>query len=317
MKTLRFVVDCDGEGFRAQENGSDARQAMMVFTTAKEYAALNGTKPASLAEDEILLSVQGKRLDGGLTIDFSNSSNPKGATRTYRIVDQIEKNPFISDDSAYRMDVYYVVLADDAVLQQLYRDQVAAYAGNASMIMLRVLMDIDGTMQEQNDCAEAVSDASLIGADSAEVGSWEVYSLESRAANASDVYSLNGGFFFLGTFLGFLFIMATVLIIYYKQMTEGYEDRERFQIMQKVGLDREEIKRSINAQILVVFFAPIFVAAVHVAFDFRLVRLMLTLFGLTNATLTLLCTIGTLLLFMVIYGIVYALTAKAYYRIVS
>ena len=128
---------------------------------------------------------------------------------------------------------------------------------------------------------------------------------------------MNGGFFFLGVFLGIVFLMATVLIIYYKQISEGYEDRERFRIMQQVGLEKREIRRSINVQILIVFFAPLVVAGVHVAFDFNMVRLMLVLFGLNNAALTAWCTVGTFLVFALIYALVYLLTARVYYRIVS
>ena len=106
-------------------------------------------------------------------------------------------------------------------------------------------------------------------------------------------------------------------IIYYKQISEGYEDRERFRIMQQVGLEKREIRRSINVQILIVFFAPLVVAGVHVAFDFNLVRLMLILFGLNNAALTAWCTVGTFLVFALIYALVYLLTARVYYRIVS
>jgi putative ABC transport system permease protein len=142
-------------------------------------------------------------------------------------------------------------------------------------------------------------------------------SIESRAEKAENYYSMNGGFFFLGVFLGLLFIMATVLIIYYKQISEGYEDAERYKIMQKVGLDRREIKRSISSQILVVFFMPLIVSAIHVAFDFKLMTMLLSLFGLVNNRLTLLCTAGTLGAFIIIYGTVYSLTAKAYYKIVS
>jgi putative ABC transport system permease protein len=111
--------------------------------------------------------------------------------------------------------------------------------------------------------------------------------------------------------------MATVLIIYYKQISEGYEDAERYKIMQKVGLDRREIKRSISSQILVVFFMPLIVSAIHVAFDFKLMTMLLSLFGLVNNRLTLLCTAGTLGAFIIIYGTVYSQTAKAYYKIVS
>ena len=111
--------------------------------------------------------------------------------------------------------------------------------------------------------------------------------------------------------------MAAVLIIYYKQVSEGYEDRERYRIMQDVGLERKMVKESIGSQILVVFFAPLLVAAIHVAFDFQLMLHLLTMFGLHEAGVTLLCTAGTFLVFAVIYGLVYLLTARTYYRIVQ
>lgn len=132
----------------------------------------------------------------------------------------------------------------------------------------------------------------------------------------SDVFGLAGGFLFLGVFLGLVFMMAAVLIIYYKQVSEGYEDQRRFSIMRKVGLSEREARRSIRSQILTVFYLPLIVAAVHIAFDFKLVIQMLTLFQLHNVVLTALCTLGTLAVFCIIYAVVYTLTARAYYKIV-
>ena len=111
--------------------------------------------------------------------------------------------------------------------------------------------------------------------------------------------------------------MATVLIIYYKQISEGYEDKARFEIMQKVGLSREEVRASIRSQVLMVFFLPIAVAAVHILFDFNMVEKLLTLFQVYNTTLTALCTLGTVLVFFLVYGAVYLLTARTYYKIVE
>lgn len=128
---------------------------------------------------------------------------------------------------------------------------------------------------------------------------------------------MNGAFLFLGVFLGIIFMMAMVLIIYYKQISEGYEDRERYRIMQQVGLQKEEVRSSINKQVLIVFFAPLVVAAVHVAFDFSLVKLMLQLFGLMNVQLAMWCTVGSFAGFALIYALVYMRTAKVYYKIVS
>ena len=141
-------------------------------------------------------------------------------------------------------------------------------------------------------------------------------SVESKAANRADFYGMYGGLFFLGIMLSIVFIFAAVAILYYKQLSEGYEDRARFQIMQNVGLQKSEIRRSVNHQLLIVFFAPLLLAAVHVAFDFRLIQMLLTLFQVRNAMLTLWCTLGTFGVFALLYLVVYRLTARAYFRIV-
>ena len=148
-------------------------------------------------------------------------------------------------------------------------------------------------------------------------GTWLSSSWELKSDGEADAYGMAGGFLFLGIFLGFIFLMATVLIIYYKQISEGYEDKERFEIMQKVGLSRGEVKRSIHSQILMVFFLPIAVASIHIAFDFNMVEKLLTLFYLHDTALTALCTLGTVLVFFAVYGAVYLMTAKTYYKIVE
>lgn len=145
--------------------------------------------------------------------------------------------------------------------------------------------------------------------------------LESSVEGAEDskesFYSLYGGLFFLGIFLGALFIMATVLIIYYKQISEGFDDKQRYEIMQKVGLSKAEVKKTIRSQVLMVFYLPLVTAVVHIAFAFKVITELLALFNLTNTTLFVLTTGGTVLIFAVFYAIVYALTARVYYRIVS
>lgn len=121
----------------------------------------------------------------------------------------------------------------------------------------------------------------------------------------------------LGIFLGSLFLMATVLIIYYKQISEGYEDRERFIIMQNVGLSKAEVKEAIRSQILTVFFLPLVVAGIHVMAAFPLMSKLLSLLNMTNTTLYVLSTIGCFVAFAILYIIIYSLTAKTYYKIVS
>ena len=139
----------------------------------------------------------------------------------------------------------------------------------------------------------------------------------SKQDQAQEFYAMYGGFLFLGVFLGLLFLLATVLIIYYKQISEGYEDQRRFRILRQVGMSRKEVNASIQSQILLVFFLPLGAAALHVFMAFPMLSRMLELFNLFDVGLFALCTAGTLAVFCVIYALVFALTARAYGRIVD
>ena len=130
-------------------------------------------------------------------------------------------------------------------------------------------------------------------------------------------YAIYGGLFFLGIFLGLMFTCAAALIMYYKQLSEGYGDRARYAIMRKVGLARDEVKASVRAQVLTVFFLPLAAAGVHVAFAFPLISVLFTMLALTNVTLFLFCTLGCFTVFALLYAAVYALTARTYYKIVA
>ena len=136
-------------------------------------------------------------------------------------------------------------------------------------------------------------------------------------AGRTDFWASLGGFFFIGLFLGSLFLMAAVLIIYYKQISEGYEDARSFVIMQQVGMTEAEVKDSVRSQISLVFFLPLVAAACHTAGAFPMTKKILLLFGLSNTGLFLLCSAATLLIFAVVYYCIYRLTAREYYRIVK
>ena len=136
-------------------------------------------------------------------------------------------------------------------------------------------------------------------------------------AGRTDFWASLGGFFFIGLFLGSLFLMAAVLIIYYKQISEGYEDARSFVIMQQVGMTEAEVKDSVRSQISLVFFLPLVAAACHTAGAFPMTKKILLLFGLSNTGLFLLCSAATLLIFALVYYGIYRLTAREYYRIVK
>lgn len=136
------------------------------------------------------------------------------------------------------------------------------------------------------------------------------------AYSRANFYSIYGGLFFLGVFLGTLFLMATVLIMYYKQVSEGYEDQQRFRILQKVGMTPAEVKRTISSQVLSVFFLPLAAACLHIAAAFPMLVRLLRVLSLSNVHLLSVCTAITILCFALIYACIYALTARAYYHIV-
>ncbi len=133
----------------------------------------------------------------------------------------------------------------------------------------------------------------------------------------ADFYGLYGGLLFLGILLGIVFLFGAVLIIYYKQVSEGYEDQSRFGIMQKVGMTKKEIRKSINSQVLTVFFLPLVTAGIHMAFAFPLIDKMLVLFSLTDVWLLIGVTAGCFLVFALFYVLVYKATSRVYYDIVS
>lgn len=176
-------------------------------------------------------------------------------------------------------------------------------------------INLDGTDDEKIAFTGELNDR--IQDNTGEKLNYEFMSAESRQLIEKDgSYSFYGAFFFLGMFLGLVFIFATVMIMYYKQVSEGYDDRKRFDIMQKVGMTETEVKQTIRSQVLIVFFLPLVAAAMHVAFAFPMIRRILAAFSMTNVTLFAVCTAATFVGFAVIYLLVYLQTSKTYYSIV-
>lgn len=211
----------------------------------------------------------------------------------------------------------YLVVPDlDSVLE--LRAQQNAYTnehgGTRSMLNYTYQFDLSGTDDEQLDALHALlSDPAF---ESAAEAANVHYTTDMRADGYPTLRSTYGGFLFLGFFLGFVFLFATVLIIYYKQVSEGYDDRGRFRIMQQVGMTPKEVKATIRTQVLLMFFLPLVTAAIHIAFAFPLIKQIVFAFGLQNVHLFLLCTLGTFGVFALLYTFVYLLTARTYYRIV-
>lgn len=232
---------------------------------------------------------------------------------TYKVAKHLSRNPRALP---YITDLVTVVVRDEAAMNEFYRLQAKAYGQARSNMAWYAYLDVDATEEGLTALEDAYENASKEGLLDG-TGSWWSSRWELQSEGKATAYAMAGGFLFLGVLLGLVFLMATVLIIYYKQISEGYEDKARFEIMQQVGLSREEVRSSIRGQILTVFFLPIAVAAVHILFDFNMVVKLLTLFYLQDTAITALCTLGTVLVFFIVYGVVYLLTARTYYKIVE
>lgn len=204
---------------------------------------------------------------------------------------------------------YYIIVKDMAVIGDLYEQEKAEFDNSSAMISYFYGYDLIGTDEGKLEAYNQMQNRLLNDG-------WNAYA-KCKIAQKENFLEVFGGLLFLGIFLGLLFIMATILIIYYKQISEGYEDQNRFEIMQKVGMSHEEVKQSIHSQILTVFFLPLLTAGTHVVFAFPVISRMLLMFGLTNTKLYVLCTAVCFLTFGILYGVIYSITAKAYYNIVS
>lgn len=205
--------------------------------------------------------------------------------------------------------VYYLIVPDMEEMQILETLQQTQAEEFASHIQYHYGFDLDQDKDTQIRIFEEImTKASVIP---------EGFRGECAALQRASYYSLNAGLLFLGLFLGALFVMATVLIIYYKQVTEGYDDKGRYEIMQKVGLSGTEIKQSIRSQILLMFFLPLAAAAMHITAAFPLITKLLSAMNLTNVRLFAATTAGTLAVFAVIYAAVYILTSRVYLKIVN
>ena len=173
-------------------------------------------------------------------------------------------------------------------------------------------MEVEQDEKVYTACADLLADPAF-----QERSGMESYSCESREMNREDFFLIYGGMFFLGILLSIVFVFAAVLLIYYKQVSEGYEDQARFGIMQKVGMTKREIRKSINSQLLTVFYLPLVLAVCHLAFAFPIIRKLLLLFGLNNVGLFAATTGISILVFALFYALVYRITSNVYYRIVS
>mgnify|MGYP004715515043 FL=1 len=275
-----------------------------------EYKKLTGTNPA-LQDGEILAwaSKMAKKSDS-LTVNDS----------VFTVKKWLEDSPLTCGrDIVYGNAVFVVTDSDfekfDEMRTEMYKDTSSAPAGQDLTVHLG--LDITGSDETKITYGTPVLEAIKVLKDNGQLSDNFWITSGIRAQEYDSYYADNGSLLFIGIFLGSLFLLGTAMIIYYKQISEGYEDQNRFEIMQKVGLSHREVKSSIRRQILMVFFLPLLMAMLHISMAFPLIRRMLLLFGMTNTKLFIGCTAGTVLIFALVYGLIYLMTAKSYYHIVE
>lgn len=268
----------------------------MEIIPLSDYNRLEGTNE-TLEENEIFVQMP----DSGVHSDTFRIEN-----ETYKVKKSISLKSEAKNDVSSAVEGMIVVMPDVQKIAEL--KQQYGYEG-ADKVTYSDSFNMSGKEEAKNTAVKAIEQRFT-----EEVA--ESY-IEYKDAYRSEFFIIYGGFLFLGVFVGSLFLMATVLIIYYKQISEGYDDRSRYQIMQKVGMSKKEVRHSIKSQVLMVFFMPLIAAIIHVAFAFKTVTKLLAVMNLVNVHLFFLCTVGTVLIFAVFYAIVFTVTSKQYYKIVQ
>ncbi len=282
----------------------------IVLISREEYAAISGEYP-ELEDDETLLLVDRCRFEGDeFTLTMEDVS------RDYRIK-ETRAESVLRDFSSQFIPTVTAVLSDPAAAIE---DFDALTDGSVDRFSMEWKYYFDtGLSDEENGAFARGLDAAIsslsFGGDAG--SGYNYFFLDSRADESADFYASNGSLFFIGVMLSVVFLLAAVLIIYYKQLSEGYEDSKRFAIMQNVGMTGAEIRGSINSQLLTVFFLPLFFAGLHLTFAFPMIRRILTFFALYDLRLFIITTVVSFAAFAVFYMAVYKLTSNAYYRIVK
>lgn len=301
MRDGEIVLDEDENGF----NYVSGDLWKIFIVSLDDYNRLTGSQE-NLDEDEVMIYTS-KDMDYNYDVLKIKGQEPLNIKK---VVTDFENNGV---DTMQTIPALYIFVPDLEVQVQKISEQSQDALGNINRF---VGYDLEATDQQQTDVFSEIYDWLRTSQVNSADGSMYVY-VEGSANEKLEFFGIYGGLFFLGIILGIVFIFAAVLIMYYKQVSEGYEDQSRFEIMQKVGMTKREIKKSINSQMLTVFFMPLIAAGVHLAFAFPMIYKMLILLGLVNKVFLIMVTVGCFLLFALLYMLVYKITSRAYYSIVS
>lgn len=283
-----------------------------------EYNRVMGTEETLKEDEAIICTTKAPYKEDTIAIQGG---------KTYKIKKEVKEFAPVPSDAMTIFSSMFLIVPDfDAWVQETEALLAAIPQGEISIMLDSEIeyvwvygYDLACADETQNQIINRLNESVLAYKAEHPGTDGEVFTVYSGgvATARESFYTLYGGIFFLGIMLGIVFVFAAVLIVYYKQISEGYEDQSRFEIMQKVGMTKREIRKSINSQMLTVFFLPLVTAGVHLAFAFPLIYKLIQLFGIDNLQL-LICAAGIcFVIFGLFYVLVYRLTSEAYYSIVS
>ena len=280
--------------------------AEVYIVPLADYNAIAGTNE-SLGSDEAMIYAY--------RMDYTDKTFAVDELVSFRVKKVLDSFP-IADGSAMASvaPTVFVIVPDFADTVAKLGGAVSSSGDEPASLSWNYAFDTPVSDEEETAMCERIGERL---SECSQTGGYLYYSRESLAANRADFYGMFGGLFFLGIMLSIAFICAAVLIIYYKQISEGYEDRRRFEIMQNVGMTKKEIRSSINSQLLTVFFLPLIFAGLHLGFAFPFIHKLLMLFNLSNLPLLIGTTAISFGVFALLYAVVFRVTSNAYYNIVS
>ena len=268
-------------------------------------------KLPKLAADEIFVTCSVGSYDKNY-IDFCGTKYKVKQSDTYK---SSRKSSYISMNISD--NTMFVVMADDNALNKAYEDYSSNWSNWTNSFVVRYFVDCDGTQADKLTFADDFM-SDLEEVDSRELfGQFDRLNHTSREEARMDFYYADGGLLFLGLVCGFMFLVVTAMIIFYKQISEGYDDRERYAIMEKVGMSQMEVKNTISSQVRIVFFLPLIVSYCHLAGAFPMIKLMISYLFRTDVMIFVISLVVTGVIFAMIYYLIFKLTSKAYYDIVK
>ena len=288
--------------YPADERSVTPKTVFMVFDVAS-YEHMTGEK-INLTGNQVILFAHNKDLKGQKQFTINGQD--------FQVKEEVSKD-FITDHvpNQFNMlteDFNYLIVPDLSTF-------VAQFPNLA--IYTNIYGGFNVNVDEDQQLKLAASYDKMIDELSSQQGQGTFIYGGNRANDVAELNSLFGGIFFIGIFLSLIFMVGTVIVIYYKQISEGYEDRERFVILQQVGLDEHEVKRTINRQVRTVFFLPLIFAFIHLAFAYHMIRLILKVLGVINSGQVLVVTLSVCAVFLITYLIVFWITSRSYRKIVQ